>query len=152
MDQWVERVEVEGTCLATVTQRCVRTNEDFIVDLEFPLYSIVRPTASLLQEPMISMDNQDDIPNRRKDQWKDINAKSKNVSRKQDIDEIDVLALQRMLQADVNEEALMEDESIYDTKGTLDVGELVAQLFWLKLDPYLKKPGTDPIQRSITGE
>ena len=152
MDQRVERVEVEGTCLATVTQRCVRTNEDFIVDLEFPLYSIVRPTASLLQEPMISMDNQDDIPNRRKDQWNDNNAKSKNVSRKQDIDEINVLALQQMLQTDVNDEALMEDESIYDTKGTLDVGELVAQLFWLKLDPYLKKPGTDPIQRSITGE
>jgi hypothetical protein len=47
--------------------------------------------------------------------------------------------------------SLMEDEAIYCVNGALDVGELVAQLFWLQLDPYPKKPGTTPVQRSITG-
>ena len=58
-----------------------------------------------------------------------------------------------MLEYDINNEddVLMEDESIYPIDGLLDVGELVSQLFWLKLDPYPKKPGTDPVQKSITG-
>ena len=67
---------------------------------------------------------------------------------------MDVLELQKLLQDDLGneEDVLMEDESIYSTTGGfLDVGELVAQLFWLELDPYPKKPGTGPIQRSITG-
>ena len=50
-----------------------------------------------------------------------------------------------------NDAVLMEDEAIYSTESLLDVGELVSQLFWLQLDPYPKKPGSKPIQTSITG-
>jgi len=39
---------------------------------------------------------------------------------------------------------IIEDSSVYDN-GTIDVGELVAQIFRVKLDPFPKKPGTDPI-------
>ena len=51
----------------------------------------------------------------------------------------------------MNEDVLMEDQAIYSTTGILDLGELVAQTFWLSVDKYPKKPGTDPIQFSITG-
>jgi hypothetical protein len=64
---------------------------------------------------------------------------------------MDVMELQRMLQYDMSDDDVMEDEAIFPLDGMLDIGELVAQLFWLKLDPYPKKPGTDPVQRSITG-
>ena len=64
---------------------------------------------------------------------------------------MDVLALQRLLQDVDVEDSVIEDEGVYTTDGQLDVGELVAQLFWLKLDPLPKKPGSDPIQASITG-
>ena len=40
-------VEVEGSIRATLTQRCVRTNEDFSINVEFPLYAIVRPVVPL---------------------------------------------------------------------------------------------------------
>ena len=47
---------------------------------------------------------------------------------------------------------LVEDESIYSIdSGVLDVGELIAQSFWLQLDPFPKKPGTGPIEYEITG-
>jgi hypothetical protein len=50
------------------------------------------------------------------------------------------------------DDLLVEDESIYSLlTGTLDVGELVAQSFWLNLDPYPKKPGSGPIEISISG-
>jgi len=148
-------VEVEGTVFASVTQKCVRTNEDFQVDLEFPLYCIVRPVmpiAALLQ----SAQSESESISARKDRSQAPNNKPRKTTyRPQDrnIREMDILELQRMLQQDITDEddVLMEDESIYPTDGALDVGELVSQLFWLKLDPYPKKPGTDPVSATITG-
>lgn len=151
-----ESVEVEGTVLATVTQTCVRTNEDFTMDLEFPIYAIVRPISR----------------NENLSEGMSISRKSEYRSNMNDnIDSMDAMQLQRLLEQDSssrknkdstsddgtlimggNEDVLMEDAAIYALEtGTLDVGELVSQLFWLQLDPYPKKPGTTPIQRSITG-
>ena len=156
-------MEVEGTCRATVTQRCVRTNEDFQVDLEFPLYCIVRPVTPLLvsseQQLTASYDgDDDDYDEYRRGSSTETARRGKTTTasyRPQDrnLDEMDVMEMQNMLQADLSaeEDVLMEDESIYTTDGLLDIGELVAQLFWLELDPYPKRPGTDPVQRSITG-
>ena len=143
-------VEVEGTCKATVTQRCVRTNEDFQVDLEFPLYCIVRPVLPMSQLSSQYEDEQDDSPRRKQGPT---TRKSSYRPQGRNIDEMDVMELQRMFQFDISDDddVLMEDEAIYCIDGLMDVGELVSQLFWLKLDPYPKKPGTDPVQRSITG-
>jgi len=47
---------------------------------------------------------------------------------------------------------LVEDEAVYSLSSEqLDVGELIAQTFWLQLDPYPKKPGTDPVVWEISG-
>jgi hypothetical protein len=165
-------IEVEGMCKSIVTQRCVRTNENFEVAVEFPIYCIVRPVI-----PTNHGVSQLDVSSAAPGPYQDIgshgmndkssstspqrkasgtNAGSKKSYRMPDrnIDEMDVMELQRLLQADINadDDTLMEDEAIYNVQdGQIDVGELVAQLFWFKLDPYPKKPGTDPIQRSITG-
>lgn len=165
-------IEVEGMCKSIVTQRCVRTNEDFEVTVEFPIYCIVRPViptnnnngiSQLEDELSTNWSYQDNsgINDRnaaqqqqpRKSNGTNKNKKSYRLPDR-NIDEMDVMELQRMLQADINsdDDTLMEDEAIYSLQdGQIDVGELVAQLFWFKLDPYPKKPGTDPIQRSITG-
>ena len=45
----VSGVQVEGTVTARVTQTCVRTGEKFDVDVEFPLFAIVRPLPTLLK-------------------------------------------------------------------------------------------------------
>jgi len=158
-------VQVEGTCRATVTQRCVRTNEDFQINLEFPLYCVVRPVVPLAETTTTTLgggaaagddlrDDEDDRNSREFRRTEPRGGKTASYSTSNNnLDEMDVLELQKMLQADLveAEDVLMEDESIYSTGGLLDVGELVAQLFWLELDPYPKKPGTGPIQRSITG-
>jgi len=150
-------VEVEGAVVATVTQTCVRTNEDFNVDLEFPLYCVVRPVAPVLSSSLLNALDADDEEEEEASSEEYRPAKGKKQSRRrQRIDDMDVVELQRLLQNDIlandDDDVLMEDESIYDTyDGILDVGELVSQLFWLQLDPYPKKPGTTPIQRSITG-
>lgn len=150
-------VEVDGTVFASVTQRCVRTNEDFQVDLEFPLYCIVRPVA-----PLYALFNGGGIVE--PDAASNVNANAKSSTEREDksnskprkninIGEMDMMQLQRMLQQDISDEddMLMEDEMIYPTDGALDVGELVAQLFFLKMDPYPKKPGSDFTSFTITG-
>jgi hypothetical protein len=139
-------VEVDGTVFASVTQRCVRTNEDFQVDLEFPLYCIVRPVM-----PLFALLNGEEEPDANTEPREE---KSKSKQRKNvNIGEMDMMQLQRMLQQDISDEddMLMEDEAIYPCDGAFDVGELVAQLFYLKMDPYPKKPGSDFASFTISG-
>jgi hypothetical protein len=154
---------VSGLGQATVTQRCVRTNDDFVVDVEFALDSLVRPVVPVGQDLLLLEDNDgpsamnSDAPSRRRTGSPNGRSKQKSA----DLGEIQRLLEQRMqensfgniLFDDDEDDAasLMEDEAIYCVNGALDVGELVAQLFWLQLDPYPKKPGTTPVQRSITG-
>lgn len=166
-------VEVEGTCRATVTQRCVRTNEDFVVHLEFPLYCIVRPTLpksnAYDDDDVIDDDASGMIPStstQRRMGKKSVNSSGKTHRQ----NSIDLMEMQRLLEKNIRDDtkfngggdeednddsiggdSLMEDESIYCVDGLIDVGELVSQLFWFKLDPYPKKPGTSPVQYSITG-
>lgn len=164
-------VEVRGTGWSRVTQRCVRTNEDFDLDLEFPIYAIVRPVTPILMQmtTTATTDPWNSATSSKNDNNNQKNTKSAKKYRKTEprgnnkvnyrpnssldyLDEMDARDLQRMLQLDMSEDDILEDEAIYTTTGgAIDVGELVAQLFWLKLDPYPKKPGSDPVQRSITG-
>ena len=150
-------IEVEGMCKSIVTQRCVRTNEDFEVAVEFPIYCIVRPVIPTNNGASdLDLSSSADESNGQQSRKSSGGNSSKKSYRLPDrnIDEMDVMELQRLLQADINsdDDTLMEDEAIYSSQdGQIDVGELVAQLFWFKLDPYPKKPGTNPIQRSITG-
>lgn len=138
-------IHVEGLCQTKVKQRCVRTNEEFDVVMEFPLYCVVRPVEPILQR--LGRDDDDEVFDR-----KNTITKERELPKHgNNLDEMDVMALQRMLQTDIDEDILMEDEAIYAIGGLLDVGELVSQLFWLNLDPYPKKPGTNPVHRSITG-
>jgi hypothetical protein len=165
-------VEVEGTVLARVDQVCVRTGEIFDVDVQFPLFAIVRPIAVVgsAGTSAANMDGatpaaaveeeEEEVPQEVLDYEERLNKNSNNNKRdkkkKRDtrvtnLKDMDVMELQKLLQDFDVEDDVMEDEGIYGGDGMLDVGELVAQLFWLKLDPYPKKPGSSPVQSSITG-
>lgn len=150
-------VEVEGAIRATLTQRCVRTNEDFSVNVEFPLYAIVRPVVPLNvgMPPAAAADDEGD-----EDLYASLDDGDKTMQRRNNkkpanLETLDVFQLQQLLQDDDDDDeladVLMEDQAIYPVGGQMDLGELVAQLFWLQLDPYPKKPGSEPIQRSISG-
>lgn len=143
-------IHVEGSCQTQVRQRCVRTNEDFDVTMEFPLYCVVRPVVPMLQQEQQRFDSRE---NGRKadDDYQRKNQREVPKHSPGNWDDLDVMELQKMLQTDIDEDILLEDEAVYAVNGLLDVGELVAQLFWLSLDPYPKKPGTDPVRLSITG-
>lgn len=150
----VTGVAVEGNVMARVTQTCVRTSEKFDVDVEFPLFAIVRPIASIFSD-----DEEDNLSELEGFFEEERRSRSKKGKRKdkavttpeRNVNEMDVAELQRLLQDFDVEDDVIEDEAIYSIDGTIDLGELVSQLFWLKLDPYPKKPGTYPIKTSITG-
>lgn len=158
-------VEAEGTIEAHLTQKCVRTNEDFEVDVEFPVYTVVKPVTSnndedlrmlfLQQEEEASEAASGKKKKKKKKKPKDDvfheNKKTHNLS--------DIFDLQAAIQEadffgddDLGAADLVEDEAIYSLSSEqLDVGELIAQTFWLQLDPYPKKPGSDPVSWEISG-
>jgi len=156
-------VEVEGTIEAHLTQTCVRTNEDFEIDVEFPIYAVVKPVTSNNDEDLRRMFLQQQeeeeasggkkkkTNKKKKDDVFHENKKTYNLS--------DVFDLQKAIQeADFfgNDEGgaadLVEDEAIYSLSSEqLDVGELIAQAFYLELDPFPKKPGSDPVSWEISG-
>jgi uncharacterized metal-binding protein YceD (DUF177 family) len=136
-------VYVEGTISASLTQTCVRTNDDFPVNVEFTFQSIVKPTAN----NFVLEENGEDRKSKKA-------TKDKHLKGIQLQNLNDIVELQNILDDIEGEydDLLVEDESIYSLlTGTLDVGELVAQSFWLNLDPYPKKPGSGPIEISISG-
>ena len=173
-------VQIEGTIQARVTQVCVRTNEQFMVQVEVPIQSIVRPVANdpdAFSLPNLSVE--DDIQSSPTSRNKEKKKKNNNGKVKNNKDQWksknNLQALQQLLEQELSsslpqtrstssspsisnrnldwlEDSILEDESIYSlTTGILDVGELVAQTFWLQLDPYPKKPGTGPRTFSISG-
>lgn len=160
-------IQVEGTCYTKVKQRCVRTNENFDVTMEFPLLCVVKPVVPMLQpkqpsRPNKNDDDDDDISSSSSSKGgSSSNNNNGNKKKKRSgggnnrgkFDEMAMLELEKLLQQTdlIDEDILMEDEAIYAVNGLLDVGELVAQMFWLSLDPYPKKPGTAPVNISITG-
>ena len=158
-------VEVEGSIEAHLTQTCVRTNEEFEIDVEFPIYAVVKPVASNNDEDLRRLflqqqEEEEQMSNGGK-------KKKKNKKKKDDVfhenkktyNLADVFDLQAAIQeadffGDDDGEAadLVEDEAIYSLSSEqLDVGELIAQTFWLQLDPYPKKPGSDPVSWEISG-
>jgi hypothetical protein len=163
-------VEVEGTILSHLTQTCVRTNERFEVEVEIPVYALVKPmsggNAFDDYDAMPEEDNDSNKKNSKSSKKPKRNKAKLNQSTKNVHSLADVFDLQAAIEAneraydeqgggfddDDMEASLVEDESIYSTdNGVLDVGELVAQTFWLQLDPFPKKPGTGPVEYEITG-
>lgn len=158
-------VEVEGSIEAHLTQTCVRTNEDFEVDVEFPIYAVVKPVASNNDEDLRRLFLQQQEEEEANDGKKKKNKKNKKQKddvfheNKKTYNLADVFDLQQAINeadffGDDDGEAadLVEDEAIYSLASEqLDVGELIAQTFWLQLDPYPKKPGSDPVSWEISG-
>jgi hypothetical protein len=155
-------IQAHGSVTATVTQRCVRTGEAFQVDLEFPIEALIRPVRPLLSSISFEEEVEDSKGMResRSSQRSMRNNGSRKSDRSSSFDGMDLAELQGLLEDAENEGSgsietssatLMEDEAIYSTESSLDVGELISQLFWLQLDPYPKKGGTGPVQFSITG-
>jgi len=159
-------VEAEGTIEAHLTQTCVRTNEEFEIDVEFPVYVVVRPVTSNNDEDLRRLYLQQQEKESASDKKK---KKKKNGQKKKPKTDVfhenkkvhnlsDIFDLQAAIkEADLggNEDGaadLVEDEAIYSLSSEqLDVGELIAQTFWLQLDPYPKKPGSDPVTWEIQG-
>jgi hypothetical protein len=144
-------VQVEGSIIASLTQTCVRTNEDFEVTVEFPVSAIVKPISAGSSQ-LQADDREDDAPQIQK------KKKSKNTFRTDRLHNLsDMTELQQLINRQEDEiefgvDDVLEDESIYSlSTGNIDVGELVAQTFWLNLDPYPKKPGSGPMEFSISG-
>lgn len=160
----VECIQVKGDITATVTQTCVRTNEDFEVDLEFDLNAIVRSCGIIEVDElpvelggMSAAELEGALGGGGNASRKKGNNKKKKRKRvdmgdnKQSLNEMRMKEIEELLQDFDIEEEVVEDENIFGTDGMLDVGELVAQTFRLKLDPYPKKPGSEPVSYSITG-
>ena len=177
-------VEAEGMIEAQLTQTCVRTNEEFEVDVEIPVYAIIRPVESNYEKLNggINTSTEKQIQEEEDVEESNTKGKKKNKKNKKKKDNSfhenkkvynldDIFDLQTALQeadsfssgsgnsngnggSDDEDGAadVVEDEGIYSlSSDQLDVGELIAQTFWLELDWYPKKPGTDPMEFEISG-
>lgn len=153
-----ECIQVRGDIVATVTQTCVRTNEDFEVDLEFNMNSIVKACGFRQEDGDLGGLSAADIEgalnagggsNRRK--GNKVKKEGTVRNSKRDFDSMRIRDIEELLKDFDIDEDIVEDESIFGMDGMIDVGELVAQTFRLRLDPYPKKPGSEPVNYSITG-
>ena len=150
-------VQVEGTIAASLTQRCVRTNEAFDMKVEIPISVIVKPVSMNFQWQGADDDSEDETPssasnksNKKKPKKNLQLDRSLNLSG--DMTELQQLINQQQEEIVFGIDDILEDESIYSlATGNLDIGELVAQTFWLNLDPYPKKPGSGPVEFTISG-
>jgi hypothetical protein len=166
-------IEAMGTITAQVTQTCVRTNEGFDVDLEFTFHTVLRAMEALAAsndgaaddaenqlsdgelaalEAAAQLDGGGRQQRKKKGgggkQKRDKGVRGGQSSR--DLDAMGMKELQNILQEYEVQDEIIEDESCFCTDGIVDVGEIVAQMFRSKLDPYPKKPGTDPVSFSFT--
>lgn len=91
------------------------------------------------------------LMDRRKKQKKRGRKNDVNMRDGGNLDDMRMKEIEDLLQEFDLEEDIVEDENIFGLDGVLDIGELVAQTFRLKLDPYPKKPGSEPVSYSITG-
>lgn len=135
-------VVVEGTVNATLARVCVRTGGVFDEKVHIPLVALVRPTAPISQVLSKQFDRRNNQP------------QGTSLELIKADENIGMLELQALLGQDISEEeedSLIEDEAIYSVNGLLDAGELVAQLLWLSLDPYPKRPGSSPVHITISG-
>ncbi len=168
-------VEARGTVMAQVTQNCVRTNEEFDVDLEFSFDTVFRAMEStslsanrvgkgsesqtLSDGELAALEAAADLNN--------VSARKNRTGKKQrggkkgvkglsgsqssrDLDSMGMKELQDILMDYEVTDEIIEDETCFCTDGIVDAGEIVAQMFRSKLDPYPKKPGSDPVSYSFT--
>lgn len=146
-------VRAEGTLSASLARTCVRTNDVFDVDMTNVDVEAAVRCADV--DPSFHDASSSDADHRRDDERRRTQRRrrSKNVRLGRGggpIDDVGVADLQKLLEEVDYEDDVIEDDAIFKN-GDLDVGELVAQMFRLKLDPYPKKPGSKPVKISISG-
>jgi len=138
-----QTVEVKGVIRANVTQICVRTNENFDEILEFSMFAVMRPTVGS-RDNVGNMDGLSTMGNAGSGKSKKF---KKSIRPSTTLQDLAMNELQDFIEEYDLEDDIIEDENIYSgATGQLDVGELVSQMFALKLDPYPKKPGTKPVR------
>ena len=164
----VECIEAVGTVCAQVTQKCVRSNEDFDVNLEFSFETVLRAMSSnsgkgnnnnggvdVDDEPLSvgevsALDAALKIGNNAKQQRKNKGGDKPRGGKgitggRQSSKDLDGAGMKQMkdilMEYEISDE-IIEDESCFCTDGIVDCGEIVAQMFRSKLDPYPKKPGS----------
>lgn len=130
-----KNIRVQGTIYGTVTQNCVRTNEPFEREFTHDFFTIMQPVGSS------NIENSVDAV---RYETKRRSKRNDKIRSNQKVDESSIKQLQDNMQGFDIQDDIIEDSSVYDN-GTIDVGELVSQIFRVKLDPFPKKPGTDPI-------
>lgn len=155
----VECIEATGTVCAQVTQTCVRTNEEFDVSLEFSFETVLRAMSSnsgrgndVGDEPLSAGEVSALDAAYKLGRGKERKIKGGNKPRggkgikggqsSRDLDGIGMKQMQDILTEYEVSDEIIEDESCFCTDGIVDCGEIVAQMFRSKLDPYPKKPGT----------
>ena len=173
-------VQVEGSIVANITQTCVRTNEDFDMTVEFPMAAIVKPVSFNNNNNLARKDTEEQdstFSSAKKKKSKNSSSRRNKVVDMLDLQQMieesasnaprpsSSIKKNRNIRKDYDTtyddddlynyfgtEEIVEDESIYSSlNGILDVGELVAQTFYLNLDRYPKKPGTGPLEYTISG-
>eukprot|EP00548_Thalassiothrix_antarctica_P004020 CAMPEP_0194140034 /NCGR_PEP_ID=MMETSP0152-20130528/9639_1 /TAXON_ID=1049557 /ORGANISM="Thalassiothrix antarctica, Strain L6-D1" /LENGTH=260 /DNA_ID=CAMNT_0038838119 /DNA_START=29 /DNA_END=811 /DNA_ORIENTATION=+ len=147
-------IEVNGTITARLTRTCVRTGELFDVEEEMIFFVVARPISANSggREDADELLSYEEQQQQTKQTGKKKKKRNKNPTMK-DIDKMSTAELQNLLQDIDQEDDVVEDEGIYSLEtGIFDVGELVAQTFWLKLDPFPKKPGSKPFQITISSD
>lgn len=137
-----DNVRVRGNMYGVVTQKCVRTNEDFDNEFKHDFFTVMRPVGNSMIETAVEQ-----IPFEAKRSSR--KKKQIRTNRNQNLDETDLKELQNLMEDFDIEDDIIEDESVYEG-GVIDVGELVAQIFRVKLDPFPKKPGSEPMTMEFT--
>mmetsp|Transcript_52226 Transcript_52226/g.62902 ORF Transcript_52226/g.62902 Transcript_52226/m.62902 type:complete len:277 (+) Transcript_52226:50-880(+) len=156
-----DTIQASGTITSTLTQKCVRTNEHFTVNLSFDIFSVIRPISSRSSSSSKTIYDPDEAMLSELSRFDDKSKKNNKKERKRQkrtqrsneaglIDDFAIQQLQELMQDFDAEDDIIEDEGVC-SGNTLDAGEFVAQLFRLKLDPYPKKPGSEPINLSFSG-
>mmetsp|Transcript_22718 Transcript_22718/g.53649 ORF Transcript_22718/g.53649 Transcript_22718/m.53649 type:complete len:311 (-) Transcript_22718:46-978(-) len=154
-------IEAIGKVAARVTQNCVRTNDEFEVDLEFN-FDIVLKAMSAPMDPgsnegelsageQAALEAASSLGSGRRLNKKGNRRKGvRGGESSKDLDDMGMKQLQDILQDFEVTDDILEDEACFCTDGIVDVGEIVSQIFRSNLDPYPKKPGSDPVSYTFT--
>merc|ERR1711862_277941 len=159
-----EYIEAIGKVCAQVTQTCVRTNEEFQVDLEFNFNTLIKAMSSSIRGntandfsagELKAFEAASNLGNEAQSK-QNSGKRQKGVKRVRGgrssryLNDMGMNQLQEILQDYETTDEIIEDEACFCTDGIVDVGEVVAQIFRSKLDPYPKKPGSDHVSYSFT--
>ena len=149
---------IDGYLNVTYAQTCVRTDDNFNSDKNIDLFAIVKSPEEDIFGGYGTAVVEEERP--RKRGGNSGRKKKKSKRNKQEIrgdqyfDEVRVEDLVKQFNTvedfdDIDNE-LFEDPAVLDVDGVLDVGELAAQFLGLSLDPLPKKPGTEPMEFTLS--